>query len=359
MRYIEKLLPVFAVMLVLIPGLAIAQADISHIRNLVSEGKLEQALSETDAILATDKDNMQGLFMKGLIYTRMNKLDKAEEIFVQLNKDHPELPEPYNNLAVIYASQGQFEKARDALQKAINTHPSYATAHENLGDIYAKMASRAYNQALEIDNSNETAREKLALINDLFSAPATSKKEEKPVEVAKAVPVEKKEETKPAPVEERTPEPVAKVTPAEPQEPVVAVASPTPVEPVLTEPEPVAVKINPIQVTQTILSKVDNWSKAWSGQDINAYLACYAEDYKPDLQTSHSDWVEQRKSRLSEPSYIKLNISDIKVVMHGDEHAQATFLQDYQSDSYSDSVTKKLLYRKIGDRWLIVQEKSE
>ena len=32
--------------------------------------------------------------------------------------DYPQLPEPYNNLAVIYAQQGDYEKARDALQAA-------------------------------------------------------------------------------------------------------------------------------------------------------------------------------------------------------------------------------------------------
>ena len=70
---------------------------------------------------------------------------------------------------MIYAEQGDFNNAREALQMAINTHPSYATAHENLGDIYAKMASRAYNQALELDQDNASAREKLLLVGDLFS----------------------------------------------------------------------------------------------------------------------------------------------------------------------------------------------
>jgi hypothetical protein len=52
---------------------------------------------------------------------------------------------------------------------AIRTHPSYATAHENLGDIYARLASQAYDKALQIDSSNSSAQNKLALIRDLMS----------------------------------------------------------------------------------------------------------------------------------------------------------------------------------------------
>jgi len=87
-------------------------------------------------------------FNKGLILTEQKKVPDAIRIFSSLSEDYPDLPEPYNNLAVLYASQGQYEKARDALEAAIRTHPSYSTAHENLGDIYAKMASQAYGKAL-------------------------------------------------------------------------------------------------------------------------------------------------------------------------------------------------------------------
>jgi tetratricopeptide (TPR) repeat protein len=90
-------------------------------------------------------------------------------VFSKLTEDYPELPEPYNNLAVIYAQQKQYDKAKQALEMAIRTHPSYATAHENLGDIYARLASQAYDKALQIDSSNSSAQNKLALIRDLMS----------------------------------------------------------------------------------------------------------------------------------------------------------------------------------------------
>src|SRR3972149_4567020 len=79
----------------------------------------------------------------------------------------PALPEPYNNLAVIYAAQGQYEKARAALEQSIRTHPSYATAYENLGDVYAKLASQAYDKALQLDSANTGAQNQLALVREL------------------------------------------------------------------------------------------------------------------------------------------------------------------------------------------------
>ena len=174
--FISRRPPLLA-MAALLAGLACplslsAQTTSDNIRSLIAEDKLGEALSATNEELAKDQDNVTVQFLKGLILTKLNKLDQAEEIFKQLTHEHPELPEPYNNLAVIYAARGDFNKAREALQEAINTHPSYATAHENMGDIYAKMASQAYSQALQLDKENTTAKAKLSLINDLFSLPS-------------------------------------------------------------------------------------------------------------------------------------------------------------------------------------------
>ena len=96
--------------------------------------------------------------------------EQAKEVFLALTGDYPDLPEPHNNLAVLYAADGDYALARNALVQAINNHPSYATAHENLGDIYARMAGIAYGKALEIDADNQTARVKLAMVRELFSA---------------------------------------------------------------------------------------------------------------------------------------------------------------------------------------------
>jgi len=194
----------------------VVRADtLQEASRLMKQGQLGPALEKTDQILASKPKDAQARFMKGLILTEMNRHNDVIAVFTKLTEDYPELPEPYNNLAVLYAQQRQFEKAKNALEMAIRTHPSYATAHENLGDIYARMASQAYDKALQIDSSNASAQSKLALIRDLMSVsarPATLPRTtlqqgtggRRPARKAVVAPVAKSE---PAPVAQ--PEPTA------------------------------------------------------------------------------------------------------------------------------------------------------
>src|SRR5512132_3012636 len=135
-----------------VAGGALAQPDeLQEISRLMKQGQNAQALDRVNALLATKPRDAQGRFLKGLILTEQNKIPEAIEVFTRLSQDYPELPEPYNNMPVLYAAQGQYEKARQSLETSIRTHPSYATAYENLGDVYTKLASRAYDKALQFD----------------------------------------------------------------------------------------------------------------------------------------------------------------------------------------------------------------
>ena len=168
-----------------------AHADaLQDISKQIKQGQHAQALEQIDKYLAGKPKDAQGRFLKGIVLTEMNKPNEAIAVFSKLTEDYPELPEPYNNLAVIYAQQKQYDKAKQALEMAIRTHPSYATAHENLGDIYARLASQAYDKALQIDSSNSSAQNKLALIRDLMSTASRPGKPAKPaaepVKVAEA-----------------------------------------------------------------------------------------------------------------------------------------------------------------------------
>src|SRR4029079_19552030 len=152
--------------------------DLREAQRLYTQGKQAPALEKVDAFLKAPPRDPQGRFLKGLILTEQKKTAEAIQVFTGLTEDFPELPEPYNNLAVLYASQGNYDKAKSALELAIHTHPSYATAHENLGDISARRGSRAYDRALQLDKSNTTAQTKLSLVKELFrpgaAAPAVS-----------------------------------------------------------------------------------------------------------------------------------------------------------------------------------------
>src|SRR5215510_11924302 len=181
----------------------LAYADeLQDINALLKQGQHARALERVNQYLAQKPADPNARFAKGLILAEQNKTQEAIEIFAALSRDYPDLPEPYNNLAVLYASQGQYDKAREQLEKSIRTHPSYATAYENLGDVYAKLASQAYDKALQIDSANPVAKNKLALVRELVggAAPASATvAAAKPVPSPAAAPAPK-EPAKPAPV---------------------------------------------------------------------------------------------------------------------------------------------------------------
>ncbi len=193
-----------ALLLGTVLGASAAHADDMQQANaLLKSGRYPQALEHVDKVIAAKPQDPQARFLKGLILTEQGDTKDAIEVFQKLTQDYPDLPEPYNNLAVIYAGKGHYEKARAALEKSIRTHSSYATAYENLGDVYARLASQAYDKALQLDSSNSTAQSKLMPVRSLVGPGpqpvATAEgKVAKPVEHAVAQPLPAPE-TAPAP----------------------------------------------------------------------------------------------------------------------------------------------------------------
>lgn len=146
-----------------------AHADgIQDAYRLFKQGQHVKALEMVDTFLSDKPDDAKARFLKGLILSEQGKTAEAITIFSALTEEYPELPEPYNNLAVLYAGQGQYDNAKHALEMAIRAHPDYAVAHENLGDIHAKMASKAYDRALQLERSNAAVQTKLAIIRKIF-----------------------------------------------------------------------------------------------------------------------------------------------------------------------------------------------
>ncbi len=327
----------------------------ADVQDLLKQGELEAALEAANAGLEEDADNIELSFLKGLVLTRLERFDAAEKVFQSLIEEHPKLPEPYNNLAVVYAAQGEYEKARETLLRAINTHPSYATAYENIGDIYAKMASDAYNQALQLNTENTAAREKLALVNDLFSAdlPTAEAPASQPEAVARTA-RQSQPELQPAKPTAEMPGPVIR----ESEQTDGAERN----QPASEQPESAAETQSTKEPdTRAIVQAVRDWAAAWSSQDVDAYLGAYADDFLPPADMSRQEWAAQRRERVGSPEFIEVSVDNIRVHTLDTDHVQARFSQDYSSDTYSDSVTKTLLMKRADgdDRWLIVEEHSE
>jgi Flp pilus assembly protein TadD len=142
---------------------------------LVKDRQFASALEKLDALLAQRPREPQARFLKGVVETEQGRSDAAVAVFRGLIEDYPELPEPYNNLAVLYAQRGDYENARVALETAIRTAPNWAVARENLGDVYARLAAAEYDRAAKLDRDNKTAPAKLALVRDLLAPGAPAK----------------------------------------------------------------------------------------------------------------------------------------------------------------------------------------
>jgi len=386
-----------------------AQAsEVSDISKLMRSGQYQEALVKTDAILTQHPRDAQLRFVKGLILAEQNKSAEAIAIFTKLTEDFPDLPEPYNNLAVLYAASGQYDKARTALDMAMRTNPTYATALDNLGDVYAKLASQAYDKALQIDPASNVPQPKLTLVRTLSgnitggtvpklasantngnkasaSTPAPA-----PVISTPVIPVPAPVLTPtPAPAPTPEPKPKAEVKPepkAEVKAPEKPVAKPAPTPSVKPADKPVEKPVEkpaekPAKADNkaaekaskaaekeaeaarsekdktAVLATVNNWAKAWSEMDVKSYLAAYGNEFQPPKGQSRKEWSEERRARIEEKGHISVKVQSPQVTIKNDI-ATVRFRQIYNSNRLTVDSRKTLILNKQGNRWLIKQERS-
>jgi tetratricopeptide (TPR) repeat protein len=304
--------------------------DLQDINALLKQGQHAKALERVNQYLAQKPADPNARFTKGLILAEQNKTQEAIEIFAALSRDYPDLPEPYNNLAVLYASQGQYDRAREELEKSIRTHPSYATAYENLGDVYAKLASQAYDKALQFDSSNSAAKNKLSLIRGLISTSRTQTAAAEPVQPPMA---RKSAEEKPAQPKVMQAEADAKSAEA---------------------PGPRGQARGDEAVLQTVLA----WASAWSQKKVETYLAFYAQDFKTPKGEGRPEWEAGRRERIGSAKSIAVAVESPKVVMKDENNATVSFRQGYRSDTLKVSSRKTLVMVRQQGRWVIREERS-
>ena len=330
----------------------IVRADeVADVQKLLASGKNSEALQKADQFLTTKPRDPMMRFLRGISLSQAGRSAEAITAFQKLTEDFPELPEPFNNLAVLYAQQGQYDKSRTALEMAIRTNPSYATAYENLGDVYAKLASQAYSKALQIDTRSAVAP-KLAMIRDLFPKDrgaaavasltngAATGSTSKPVPAAAPAPA-------PAPV------PAPAPTPAPAPKPPVAISVPAPAPAPIPTPAPAAAEAKGEE--QAVEAAVRAWAAAWSRKDLDAYFAAYSHDF--GAGKSHKAWEQERRDRISGKRSISVKVTDLNIKVSGSK-ATARFRQDYKADSLNVSSGKHLDLVRNGNEWVIVKETS-
>jgi tetratricopeptide (TPR) repeat protein len=363
----------------------LAPAESSEIQRLIKDGQHTQALKLIDESLAKNPKDPQMRFRRGVALSMLDRKPEALAVFQKLVDDHPDMPAPYNNMAVIYGAQGDYEKARQALERAIRTNPAYATAYQNLGDVYAQLASQAYTKALQLDKADASVQPKLALLRELTAGPNTVPPPAPPAVAAKPVgrapaPVAAPVAPPPAPTvvaAAPTPKPAAPPPPAPAPVAVAPAPAPKPVAP--PAPAPVASKpaavasaapaIKPAAPpppapapapavasagTGDVESAVRAWAAAWSQRDMPDYFAAYTSEFSGQ-SGSRKSWEQDRRNRIASRRQIKVELVDLRVTVEGDQ-ATAKFKQVYSSDALSVTSRKTLQLVRDNGRWLIKQE---
>ena len=125
----------------------------THIAQLIDSGKPQAALTliqeraearKKSGEIGTD---VQLEYQRGRALDALGEHDQAAAVWRQMTTDFPELPEPWNALAIEYARRGSLQQAQDALNMALVSVPNFAPALENLGRVQLALAQQSFARA--------------------------------------------------------------------------------------------------------------------------------------------------------------------------------------------------------------------
>jgi Flp pilus assembly protein TadD len=129
----------------------------THIEQLLNKGRNQEALAMVEQRIAATSNrsanagtDVQLEFQHARALAALGRTDEAVDIYTAMTNHYPELPEPWNNMAVIYASRGDIDRAQDALRSALLADPNYPAARANLADVQLMQAKRSYGEASKL-----------------------------------------------------------------------------------------------------------------------------------------------------------------------------------------------------------------
>jgi Flp pilus assembly protein TadD len=138
-----------------------------EIERLFRGGDTALAIQRADKAIAEKPRDAGMRFLRAVMLTELQRTPEAIDALNRLIEDFPDLPEPYNNLAVLLAAQGSIDAARELLETALRHDPGYSVAHENLGDVFVRLALRAFERASGGGRTDEGLQRKLRLTREL------------------------------------------------------------------------------------------------------------------------------------------------------------------------------------------------
>jgi Flp pilus assembly protein TadD len=150
-----------------------ARADlVIDVQTQLARGDMAAALATADAALAARPRDAQARFLRAVVLMELKRNDDALALFTQLSQEYPELPEPFNNIALLQVRAGRLELARQALETALRNDPGHLVARVNLGEVHLMLAVQAWEAAAAQGPLDPRAARRLESARALVAAAA-------------------------------------------------------------------------------------------------------------------------------------------------------------------------------------------
>lgn len=120
--------------------------DAGDIRTLLQRGESAAALARAEAAIAAQPRDAGLRFLRGVALIDLARDADALAHFEAMCQEYPDLPDAWNNVALLQVRAGRLEAGRVALQSALRADPSHRIARANLGLVYLMLAAEAWEQ---------------------------------------------------------------------------------------------------------------------------------------------------------------------------------------------------------------------
>lgn len=156
-------------------GICLAQT-VRHadVERELRQAHFDQVSTLTERALAEQPRDPQMRFWHALALEHLGQTAQALTEYQSLTQDHPELPEPHNNLGVLRLRRGEIDAAQANFEQAVRMNAGYAQALENLADVLLLQARRLYEKAASAGTPRLSLTEKINALPTLPALPVTT-----------------------------------------------------------------------------------------------------------------------------------------------------------------------------------------
>lgn len=164
------LLPALAALLL---AATCAHADeAAVVRGLLARGDAPAALQRAEQAVADSPRDAGLQFLLGVVLMDLGRDAPALALFTRMAQEYPELPDPFNNIALLRARRGEYEAARLALESALRNDPGHRAARANLGRVHLMLAVQAWEQLAALGPLDPALQRQLDEVRALLVAGA-------------------------------------------------------------------------------------------------------------------------------------------------------------------------------------------